>query len=75
MTIEELKNKANQLLYDIKAYETPSRDISDLTIQFTIEVLEELKQTAINRDFNYAAYDNLFYFKIKELKQHLDEKV
>jgi hypothetical protein len=48
---------------------------ADLSIQFAIEVLEELKQIAINRDFNYAAYDNLFYFKIQELKQYLDEKV
>ena len=70
MTIEELEDKSSQLLYDIKAYETPSRDIVDLTIQFAVEVLEELKQIAINRDFNYAAYDNLFYFKIQELKKN-----
>ncbi len=67
MTIEELEDKSSQLLYDIKAYETPSRDISDLSIQFAIEVLEE----CLNK---YTPEENI-KAAIKQLKQYLDEKV
>ena len=67
MTTDELKDKANQLLYDIRAYETPSRDISDLSIQFAIEVLEE----CLNK---YTPEENI-KAGIKQLKQYLDEKV
>lgn len=67
MTIRELEDKASQLLYDIRAYETPSRDISDLAIQFAIEVLEE----CLNK---YTPEENI-KAAIKQLKQYLDEKV
>ena len=71
MTIEELKDKANQLLYDIKAYETPSRDISDLSIQFTIETLEELNQIWVGD--SKMIYVDEVQNKVQELKQYLDE--
>ena len=73
MTIEELEDKSSQLLYDIKAYETPSRDILDLAIQFTIEVLEELNQIWVGD--SKMIHVNEVQNKIQELKQHLDEKV
>ncbi len=67
MTIRELEDKASQLLYDIRAYETPSRDIVDLTIEFAIEVLENINIS--------NPRDVLLQNTIQELKQYLDEKV
>ena len=69
MTIRELEDKASQLLYDIRAYETPSRDISDLSIQFAIEVLEELNQIWVGD--SKMIHVNEVQNKIQELKRIL----
>lgn len=73
MTIEELNEKHLELIRNPKGCSLIGKSHTKLSIQFAIKVLEELKQIAINRDFNYVAYDNLLYFKIQELKQYLDE--
>ena len=46
---------------------------TNLSIEFAISMLEELKAIALNRGFNDVAYDNLFYLKIQELKQQLNK--
>ena len=69
MTIEELQNKHINLDKDFFEENTHT----NISIEFTINVLEQLKQIAINKDFNDVAYDNSLYFKIQELKQYLNE--
>lgn len=50
-----------------------SNQHTNLSIEFAISMLEELKAIALNRGFNDVAYDNLFYLKIQELKQQLNK--
>lgn len=66
MTIEELKDKHRNILYQENSYDVENH--SKLSIQFAIEVLEEF-----NFDFCHECDNSgLVYDKIQELKQHLD---
>ena len=64
MTIEELEDKSLDLSINIKNEEAYSNNITKLSIQFAVEVLEDLEAQ------NKAVFD-----KIQELKQYLDESM
>ena len=69
MNIEELDDKALELSFDIRNEEKYSDDIVKLSIQFTIEVLEDMESNILS-DLEICKFEN----KIQELKQYLDDK-
>jgi hypothetical protein len=73
MTIEELEDKCINLYWDVIDKTKYSSDIGKLSIQFAIEILEELNQTWIGD--SKMIYADAVQNKVQELKQYLDEKV
>ena len=88
MTLEDLKERHKLVISDsnlsipdgldfFTTYEVEESNTSNqhtnLSIEFAMSMLEELKAIALNRGFNDVAYDNLFYLKIQELKQQLNK--
>ena len=67
MTIDELEDKSLDLVIDIKNEDAHWDSATKLSIQFTIEALEE----CLNK---YTPEENI-KAGIKQLKQYLDEKV
>ena len=58
--------------YEVEELNT-AKEHTNLSIEFAMSMLEELKAIALNRGFNDVVYDNLFYLKIQELKQQLNK--
>jgi hypothetical protein len=73
MTIEELEDKCINLYWDVIDKTKYSSDIGKLSIQFAIEILEELNQTWVGD--SKMIYADAVQNKVQELKQYLDEKV
>ena len=73
MTKEELEDKSLDLVDDIRNEEAHWNNISKLSIQFAIEVLEELNQIWIGD--SKMIHVNEVQDKIQELKEYLNEKV
>jgi hypothetical protein len=81
MTMDELKakhfwnvqlaDKYSHLLREDETYLTNNH--THLSIQFTIETLEELNQTWVGD--SKMIYADAVQNKVQELKQYLDEKV
>jgi hypothetical protein len=81
MTMDELKakhfwnvqlaDKYSHLLREDKTYLTNNH--THLSIQFAIEILEELNQTWVGD--SKMIYVDAVQNKVQELKQYLDEKV
>ncbi len=76
MTIEELDKKALYLSLDIQNELKFSDDIVDLSVEFAIEVLEDVDNDILNipiTKFEYCIVRDIIKSKIQELKQSLDE--
>lgn len=72
MTVEELKIKHfKEYLKSIVTI--PEKDHYKISIQFAIEILEELNQTWVGD--SKMIYADAVQNKVQELKQYLDEKV
>ncbi len=73
MTIDELEDESLDLAIDIKNEDAHWDNATKLSIQFAVEILEELNQIWVGD--SKMIHANEVQNKIQELKQHLDEKV
>lgn len=76
MTIEELENKHEDLCWDMKSnFEALVKNHTNLSIEYTISVLEELETCA--KLISTKSLDTILFsdlqIKIQELKQYLEK--
>ena len=77
MTIDELEDKSLDLAIDIKNEDAHWDNVTELSIQFTIETLEDLKfRSDLMSDMSSKTHGYRFMQdKIQELKEYLNEEV